>query len=106
MKKISGNYTENENELTCKKIQTEKMKEQIEKINKMTNKLKEYFNFEIPRYVIDEILDNGEYNNICSLINLAVVNERLTKNEGECFKSKLKEICNISSMYDRVVINL
>ena len=39
-------------------------------------------NFEIPYYIADKILNSNNYNNLCSLINLAVINNRISLENG------------------------
>ena len=43
--------------------------------------------FKIPDYVLDEII-NGRPSNLCCLINLAVVNNRLSKENAQILKAK------------------
>lgn len=51
-------------------------------------------NFEIPYYIADEILNFNNYNNLCSLINLAVINNRISVENGEYLKQKSYKVFN------------
>lgn len=85
--------------------------EEINKIKNMINEqkiLKETMNrelgFEVPDYVIGEIYEEAYYYNICLLINLAVVNHRISKENSEILKENIKKKYNIKNMYDRCVL--
>ena len=65
-------------------------------------KLKEHFNFEIEKYLILDIVENETYHHFCSLVNLAVVNDRLSVENREILKEGIKEIFKITGDYDRL----
>ena len=50
------------------------IKKHIEKIDKIKNDLQKHINFEIPEYIIHDIAENEEFNHICLIINVAIVN--------------------------------
>lgn len=69
--------------------------------NLLKEKLEKHFNFEITEYIIDDILDYETYYHTCLMINLAVVNNRMTVVDGEILKAGLKILFNIQSSNDR-----
>lgn len=81
-----------------------KRKEIEQKINDLKilkEKLEKYFDFVIPTYIIDDILKNEDYYHFCLMVNLAVMNDRLSSEKGEILKLKIKDLYNIKNMYDR-----
>lgn len=74
---------------------TERIKE-IEKCNiefeELKEKLENYFNFEINDYIVSDILEGETYNHICLMINLAIVNNRISLENGIILKSELKKL--------------
>ena len=52
------------------------------------------YGFCIPDYIIDEIINNSDYPNLCALVNLAIVSKRLSQEQGNIIKQKekLKEV--------------
>ena len=67
----------------------------------LKEKLEEHFNFEITDYIIDDILDCETYRHTCLMINLAVINNRISIENGEILKAGLKIIFKIKNEYDR-----
>lgn len=67
----------------------------------LKEKLEEHFNFEITDYIIDDILDYETYRHTCLMINLAVINNRISIENGEILKAGLKIIYKIKNEYDR-----
>ena len=67
----------------------------------LKEKLEEHFNFEITDYIIDDILDYETYRHTCLMINLAVINNRISIDNGEILKAGLKIIFKIKNEYDR-----
>lgn len=65
--------------------------EEIEYIELKYKKIQEKYKFEIPKYILRE-LASSSYNKkeLCMLINMAVINNRITIKEGEILK---KEYC-------------
>ena len=63
--------------------------EKIEERNKKCDELQKEYDFEIPKYILTELI-KPSYNklNVASLINLAVVNDRFTSDEGLLLKNK------------------
>ena len=67
----------------------------------LKEKLEEHFNFEITDYIIDDILDYETYRHTCLMINLAVISNRISIENGEILKAGLKIIFKIKNKYDR-----
>ena len=67
----------------------------------LKEKLEEHFKFEITDYIIDDILDYETYRHTCLMINLAVINNRISIENGEILKAGLKIIFKIKNEYDR-----
>lgn len=67
----------------------------------LKEKLEEHFNFEITDYIIDDILDYETYRHTCLMINLAVINNRISIDNGEILKAGLRIIFEIKNDYDR-----
>lgn len=68
-------------EIYEKKIREIKRKNELS--NKTREKLEKYFDFYITSYIIDDIVENEDYYHFCLMVNLAVVNNRLTADNGE-----------------------
>ncbi len=56
----------------------------------LKEKLENYFKFEIVDYVISDILDCETYKHVCLMINLAVVNNRISLENSINLKNELK----------------
>lgn len=99
MKKFFKNYTINDVENKVEKIK------EIEIWNKEFEELKEklenYFKFEIADYIVSDILDCETYNHVCLIINLAVVNNRISLENGTTLKNGLKKLFKINNMFDK-----
>lgn len=99
MKKFFKNYTINDVENKVEKIK------EIEIWNKEFEELKEklenYFKFEIADYIVSDILDCETYNHVCLIINLAVVNNRISLENGTTLKCGLKKLFKINSSFDK-----
>ena len=99
MEKFFENYTINDVQNVVEIIK------KIEIRNKETAELKEklenYFNFEIVDYIVSDILDCETYNHVCLMINLAVVNNRISLENGTTLKSELKKIFKINNSFDK-----
>lgn len=68
----------------------------------LKGKLEEHLGFKIVGYIIDDILDYETYHHICLMINLAVVNCRLSAGQGEKLRKEIKELFEVNNEYDRV----
>lgn len=68
----------------------------------LKEKLEKQFNFEITNYIIDDILDFETYHHTCLMINLAIINNRISIDNGERLKIGLKDLFKIENRYDRL----
>lgn len=99
MEDILTKYTADEVEEAKGKIKRIEVRKKEYRLLKQ--KLEEHFNFEITDYIIDDILDYETYRHTCLMINLAVINNRISINDGEILKAGLKIIFEIKNDYDR-----
>ena len=96
---ILTKYTADEIEEVKGKI--EKIEVRKKEYRLLKEKLEEHFNFEITDYIIDDILDYETYRHTCLMINLAVINNRISIDNGEILKAGLRTIFKIKNEYDR-----
>ena len=67
----------------------------------LKEKLEDYFKFEIANYIVSDILECETYNHVCLMINLAVVNNRISLENGTTLKNGLKKLFKINNMFDK-----
>lgn len=100
MEKFLKNYTINNNAQNV----TKRIKE-IEIWNKefeeLKKKLENYFNFDIADYIVSDILDCETYKHVCLMINLAIINNRISLENSIILKSGLKKLFKINNMFDK-----
>ena len=99
MEDILTKYTADEVEEAKGKIK--KIEVRKKEYRLLKEKLEEHFNFEITDYIIDDILDYETYRHTCLMINLAVINNRISIDNGEILKAGLRTIFKIKNEYDR-----
>lgn len=63
------------------------MRNEINRYYRLKEKIQMKYNFKIPDYILDEMI-NGKKNNLCYLINLAVMNNRLSKENAQILKDR------------------
>lgn len=87
---------------STKDINKEKLQIEIrlQKQKLIQETLEKYFGFKIPKYIIDDIVDNETYHHICLMINLATVNERLSTENADRLKEGIREIFSIKNSFD------
>lgn len=68
----------------------------------LKEKLEKQFGFKIAGYIIDDILDHETYHHICLMINLAVVNNRFSVEDGKKLKDGIKNIFKVKNVFDRI----
>lgn len=99
MEKLFENYASNDIQNVTAKIK------EIEIWNKEFEELKEklenYFKFEIANYIVSDILECETYNHVCLMINLAVVNNRISLEDSIILKNGLKKLFRINSSFDK-----
>lgn len=98
MEDILTKYTADEVEEAKGKIKRIEVRKKEYRLLK--EKLEEHFNFEITDYIIDDILDYETYYHTCLMINLAIINNRISIDNGEILKAGLKIIFKIKNEYD------
>lgn len=84
-KEFSNSITEREQS----RIELEILQKRISEWNRKASIIQSNFDFILPNYMIDEILNNEEkknYVNLHCLINCAVVNGRITESNGKLLK--------------------
>lgn len=91
LKKISKkNLLSNQiKEIEYKQIELKELKNKVLEWNYMAIKIQSKFDFILPNYIIDEILKNEEkkdYINLHYLVNCAVINGRISENNGKIIK--------------------
>ena len=91
------------------KIEIDEAKRKIKRIQKrlkefkiLKEKFEKQFDFEIVDYIIYDILDEETYYHTCLMINLAVLNNRLSIENGEQLKQGLKNLFKISNSNDKI----
>ena len=99
LENILTKYTTDEVEEAKGKIKRIEVRKKEYRLLK--EKLEEHFNFEITDYIIDDILDYETYRHTCLMINLAVISNRISIENGEILKAGLKIIFKIKNKYDR-----
>ncbi len=65
------------------------LKQKIEQLEVQREKIQNRFNFKIPVYVLDEIVESNDRvikDNLNAIINLARVNDRISLKEAEILK--------------------
>ena len=96
MEKFCRNYVDTDISDIVKKIEI-KNKE----FKELKEKLETYFKFEITDYIISDILDCENYNHICLMINLAVINNKISLENSITLKKGLKELFKITNIFDK-----
>ena len=86
-----------------RKIQLEK---EIQKSKVIREILEKYFKFEISDYIIEDIVHSETYRHLCFVINLAIVNERISTKNAKTLKEGIKEIFSIEDDLDMVKAEL
>ena len=60
------------------KLKQSRLTEKITKISELANIVYNELGISIPKYILDEIVDGGNKDNIIALIGLAKINERIS----------------------------
>lgn len=69
--------------MSKEEVEARLLSNELHKFNRLKEKLEFHYKFPIPDYIIEEIINKTNYNNLCALLNLAVCNKRLTKKNAE-----------------------
>ena len=99
MEKLFENYTSNDKQNIVEIIK--KIEIRNKEIEELKEKLESYFNFEIADYIVSDILECETYNHVCLMINLAVVNNRISLENSITLKIGLKKLFKINNMFDK-----
>ena len=97
MKKFFKNYTINDVSEVVEKIK--KIEIRKTEFEKLKGKLEKYFKFEIVDYIVSDILECETYNHVCLMINLAVVNNRISSENSITLKNGLKKLFKIKNIF-------
>lgn len=100
MENFLKGYSSDEIESAKGKIKI--LEKRRKEFNLLKEKLEKNFGFEIIGYIIDDILDYETYHHVCLIINLAVVNNRFSIENGDRLKVGIKELFKINNDYDRI----
>lgn len=82
----------------------ENIKNELDRKKKLRPEIQKHFDFEIVNYILDDIIDGYDFLHICLMINMARLNNRITEENAEELKVRLKEIYKIKSMYDKIIM--
>lgn len=85
MEKSCRNYTDIDISKIVKKIEIRNRE-----FKDLKEKLQTYFKFEISDYIISDILDCENYDHVCLMINLAIINNRISLENSMTLKNELK----------------
>ena len=99
MEKLFENYTSNDKQNIVEIIK--KIEIRNKEIEELKEKLESYFNFEIADYIVSDILECENYNHVCLMINLAVINNRISLENGVILKNELKQLFQINDIFDK-----
>lgn len=103
MRKIKKKYVIKTKTFDKKDLSTIKaiieMQNIIDERQRKSEKLQSKFNFKIPNYVIEELIkDNKNYDILNSMIGIAVVNGRLSREQAQILR-KLYKWNNITKVF-------
>lgn len=84
------------------KLKQRRLAEKITRINKLDNQLYNELGINISKYILDEIVDRGNKDNIIALIGLARINNRISEDDEEIF---IKKIGNKIKKLKSLIIN-
>ena len=97
MEKLFENYTSNDKQNIVEIIK--KIEIRNKEIEELKEKLESYFNFEIADYIVSDILECENYNHVCLMINLAVINNRISIENSITLKNELKKLFKKLSVF-------
>lgn len=83
-------YIEDIKEIETLKEETKLLNDKISKWNTKADEIREQFNFFIPNYLIDEIIEKEiekNYSNLHCLCNMACICGRITNEESQIIKN-------------------
>ena len=86
---LSFNFSEKIKDLEIKRIELNILKDEILEWNKKSMQIQSNFDFPLPQYLINEIIEkekSKDYFNLYYLINCAVINGKISENNGKKIK--------------------
>lgn len=86
---LSFDFSEKINEIELKRAKLNLLQDEISEWNKKSSKIQSNFDFTLPQYLINEIIENEkskDYFNLYYLVNCAVINGRISENNGKKIK--------------------
>ena len=86
---LSFNFSEKIKDLEIKRVELNILKDEILEWNKKSMQIQSNFDFPLPQYLINEIIEkekSKDYFNLYYLINCAVINGRISENNGKKIK--------------------
>lgn len=92
------------NNLTDVEVKNILATNEIHRFYRLKEKLEFEYKFEIPNYIVDEIINGNSYDNLCSLINLAIINKKISKKNGKMLKKYKKMEKNIYKKHNKVIL--
>jgi len=99
MEKFLESYTISNESKIIEEVKRIKIKKR--EFEELKEKLEKYFNFEITDYIVSDILDCETYNHVCLMINLAVINNRISIENSITLKNELKKLFKINDIFDK-----
>lgn len=102
MRKIFNIFTTKDNKYERVDSNLEYLKKEIDKCNEVKEKIGKLFLFEVPEYILLDIVEEEDYQHFCLMVNLAKMNDRLTEEQADELKTRIKDILNIKSCYDKL----
>lgn len=102
MRKIFNIFKTKDTEYERVDSNLEYLKREIDKCNEVKEKIGKLFLFEVPEYILLDIVEEEDYQHFCLMVNLAKVNNRITEKQADELKTRIKEILNIRSCYDKL----
>lgn len=88
---LSFDFSEKINEIEFKRTELNLLQDEISEWNKKSSKIQSDFDFTLPQYLINEIIENEkskDYFNLYYLINCAIINGRLSEENGKELKQE------------------
>ena len=78
--------------ITSKQLDIELKWNEIHRFYRLKEKLEMKYHFEIPNYIVDEIINGNDYKNLCSLIRLAAANNKISEKNANILIKSVKKI--------------
>ena len=86
------NIDEHNQKILFMQKEKEKIDAMLKRQEEIEQKLSKIYDFEIPPYIIDDIALSEKYEHTCLLINMAVLNNSMTKENATILKSNIEQV--------------